>query len=137
MTAVMDRLRGVGRKASSAISSSDISSRDLAIDAIVSEAGCTYKEADSTLSWISRFVTEARECDYVVIHPDDDDMSGREYEIFDLVVPHDGTAQPGSAHKAIEEALLDPSKDEFALSHSQITRGNREYCNVEVCIRVP
>ncbi len=130
MTAVLDRIRRAGCKALVVNSVP----RDIAIRAIILETACLWEEAESTLDWINRFVVEARDYGYPVLHPTDDQMSGREYKIFDLVVPHDGTAKPGSAHKAIEEALLDPSKDEFAIRHFQLERGGHEYCNVEVCV---
>ncbi len=133
MTAVLDRIRRAGCKALVVNSVP----RDIAIRAIILETACLWEEAESTLEWINRFVHECREGGYYPVHPTDADMLGREYEIFDLVVPHDGTAKLGSAHKAIEKALLDPSKDEFALRHFQIKVGSREDCNVEVCVNAP
>jgi hypothetical protein len=112
------------------------SARNTAIDRIVTETRCSSGDADATLSWIETFLDRARDGDYCTVFPTDTEMAGKQYRIFNQVIPHGVTAAaPGSAHEAIGTALLDPSRDELTLVHEQ-TDAFPHYCTVRVSLGV-
>lgn len=108
---------------------SQVTARDTALQAIVTETGCTPVEAEACYGLAARFVDGAR-TGGGIMHPDDADMSGREYVLFDKVVPHDAEAAPGSAHEALQVALLDPTKGEQTILHSDLGTPPRRFCSV-------
>lgn len=98
------------------------------------ETGCTERVARGTVSWVGELVERARQggCDSVVF-PTDAEMATTAYRIFDRIAPHGCTATPGSAHAAVEAAVLDPARDETGLVHEQ---RERRYCEVRVVVGV-
>jgi hypothetical protein len=111
--------------------------REAAIQAIRTETGCSIRHARVTLDWINNFVVRARMADYRHQYPTDDQMCTPQYRTFDAVIPHGQSSQPGSAHEAIEKAVLDPNRDEFSLLHDQRDDiGSPRYCTVQVCLGV-
>jgi hypothetical protein len=111
--------------------------REIALRKIRKETGCSRSEAKSTLSWINQFVSLARNQGYAVLYPTDEQMSSREYEIFDMIMAHGATAVPDSAHAAVENVLLNRSAEEISILHDQRDEeGSPRYCTVQVCISV-
>lgn len=111
--------------------------RTLAIDAIVRETNCTRYEAEKTLEWINQFVTASRKHSYQSVYPSKIQMRTREYAIFDQIMPHGAASAPGSAHKAIETALLDPTRNEYTLLHDRRDEEHSPaFCTVQVCLCV-
>jgi hypothetical protein len=106
-----------------------------AVAAIRAEARCTEAQAADTLVWVERFVCAARDQGYGVVYPTPSDMSGPSYYIFHGIVGHGSVARPGSAHEKVELAVLDYSRDEYALRHD-VTDDSRHYCTVTVCLSV-
>ncbi len=49
---------------------------------------------------------------------------------------HGTSATPGSAHSAIEAALLDPTRDEFGLRHEMREDTSQSFCTVRVSMGV-
>lgn len=110
---------------------------DIAVDKIVAETSCTPQEAASCLGWISGFVEAARCTNYSWQYPTTGQMAGRDYEIFDKIMEHGAVAAPGSAHEAVQAAVLDPSRDELTLTHDDRDEfGSPRYCTVQVAIGV-
>lgn len=111
--------------------------RALAIEAMVRETGCTHPEAEKTLTWIEQFVEASRKSAYESVYPTEDQMCTREYEIFDQIMPHGAASTPGSAHQAIEAALLDLTRNEFTLLHDRRDElHSPAFCTVQVCLCV-
>src|SRR5579871_3385228 len=105
--------------------------------AIVRETQCSTAHAVSTLDWIEGFIDRARRAGYRVQLPTTDQMATPQYRTFEAIIPHGASSHPGSAHEAVERALLDPSRDEFSLVHNQTDEpGTRHFCTVQVCIGV-
>lgn len=111
--------------------------RARAIEAIVRENGCTEAEAESTLRWINGYVVASRCRRYRTMYPSDSKLRSKEYRIFDSIIPHGATSAPGSAHQAIENALLDRTRDEVTIMHDQRDElDSPRYCTVQVCLAV-
>jgi hypothetical protein len=108
--------------------------RRVAIDAIVRETHCSRDLASSTLRWIEDLVVEARKSGQPRQYPSSAQMHSEQYGVFEQVMPHGTIAAPGSAHAAIEAAVLDPSRDEFGLRHENRDDATaaRTYCHVTV-----
>ena len=53
------------------------------------------------------------------------------YRIMDQIMAHGATAQPGSAHEAVEQLVLKPEDGEFGLMHSNPS-GRPEDCQVSL-----
>ena len=111
--------------------------RDVAVKAIVRETGCSSKHAVATLAWIESFVKRSRLSSYRTQFPTDGQLGSPQYATFDKVVPHGAFSKSGSAHEAIERALLDPAQDEFSLVHDMRDEyGSPRFCQVQVCLGV-
>ena len=110
------------------------SPEQVALASIIAEAGCTPAEARTTLAMIRQAVTNIRCGGYYPYHMPHDVLAGRTYEIFDAVMPHGVSAQPDSAHAAIEACVLDLTLGEISLMHDVATLGERTYCTVSVYI---
>lgn len=114
---------------------------DIAVKKIVEEAfdetGCTEADAKAAITWLNRYVEAARVDDYAWQFPCTDDMQGIEYKILDVVMQHGAVATAGSAHEALQNALLDPSKGELTLLHDdRDEEGTPTYCSFQVAIGV-
>lgn len=105
--------------------------RRVAVDRIVAETGCSRNTAKKTIHWIGGFVERARASEYYTQYPTAGQLCSPLYVVFDKVIPHGKPSKPGSAHEAIERALLDPSCDEFSLRHDM---ESREYCAVDILV---
>lgn len=107
-----------------------------AIDQVALEARCTPAEARNLLEWIRSIVHEARRTDYQPQLPTTSDMSGRTYLILDHIMPHASRSRPGSAHAALEAALLDQNRGELAIMHDNRSAGAEMplHCEVEVIV---
>jgi hypothetical protein len=110
--------------------------RQEAVAKLMAETGCTKHEARNTLTWLASLLDRARRAKQLygqaVMHPYDDEMATRSYDIFDTVVPHNATPAPDSAHDIIGRHLLDASQGEMFLTHYQTEVGKRTFCNVEI-----
>lgn len=116
----------------------------IAVKKVVDETGCKPGEAHAMIvNWLSPIVKRALASTGKTAYPTDSEMfvgrfhgatqQTRSYEIFDQVMPHGESSKPGSAHEAIEAALLDPSKDQYALTHDQLGP-ERKHC--ALCVGV-
>lgn len=108
--------------------------QQIAVERIMAEAECTRREALLTINWVKRFVHAARKNDYATQYPTDRQLDSTEYYIFDAIMPHGAGAQPGSAHEALEKAVLDPRRDEYSLRHEMNGEG---YCEVDILVSIP
>lgn len=116
-----------------------------AINLIIKETGCTRVLAEQALGWMRNRVKETRRLQNKnvfsighsrIVLPTNGQMTGPVYKIIDLIMPHGKFATPGTAHAAVEAAVIDRSKDEFALRHAQLDVDHVQYCTVEVCVEV-
>lgn len=108
--------------------------RAVAIEAIVRETDCSRKLAKRSIRWINGYVIQSREHGHRAVFPSQRRMNMREYTIFDSIMKHGTTSKPGSAHRAVEDALLDRSKGELTIMHdNQYGSGVARYCGVQVC----
>ncbi|MDB5176957.1 MAG: hypothetical protein JWN75_625 [Candidatus Saccharibacteria bacterium] len=124
---------------------------DIAVQRVVAEVGanpdvrdCTPAEARTMITdWLIPIVERSRHTSGKRAYPTDAEMfvddyeystPTRSYEIFDAVMPHSAESIDGSAHQAIEDVVLDPSKNEYALIHEQT--GTPGYCSVATLIGV-
>lgn len=110
-----------------------------AVKLIVKECAdidCTEKDAEQAYAWINQLVEEAREEGYAFVYPNEDELNSRSYEIFDLIMSHGEHSTPGSAHAAVETALLDRTQGEAFLRHDQLERGGHLYCTVQVIVEI-
>lgn len=108
---------------------------DLAVNAIMKETGRPRHEAVEGLQFIFSMADKARRgarCKTVGTHHlDDEEMESLGYAVMDQVMEHGSEADEGSAHAAIQRAVLQPN--EFALMHDNPS-GKREDCVVTVDI---
>ncbi len=115
---------------------------DIAVDKVVAESGCTPAEAETMITdWLTSIVERSRKTGGTA-YPYDSEMfvggygsseNTRSYEIFDSVMPHGQASTPGSAHEAMENVVLDPSRDEYGLIHDQ-TGDTQRHCTVTTMI---
>lgn len=116
------------------------SPREVAVAAIMREAGCSRELACNTIDWLQSVVANVRHQDYEVHFPSTKALQSERYAVLETVIPHDSTAEPGSAHAAIEALVLDPSRDEFGLRHEMrertTQRGHQLYCSIVVSLSV-
>lgn len=94
-----------------------------AVNLIAIEAGCSRRRAWMTLLWIWSLVWQARRHDYAERRMTMVTQWVFPYRQFDVVIPHDSVAAPGSAHQAIENALLNHQRGELNIRHE-----NNGYC---------
>ena len=97
----------------------------------------TTAEATEMLERLYGFIQRSRQQDYAVVIIPEDEMRTNWYAIFDQVIPHGAMAEPGSAHDAIEKALLDSLKNEVGLVHDLRRSSGRdscEQCEVRICL---
>ena len=115
-----------------------VTARAAAVQAIMQEVGCTEALASSTVDWIAVQVAQARTAQYHTAFPTATAMAQPEYRVFDQVMQHDATAQPGSAHEAIQAALLDLSRNETTLLHTDRADApdSPRYCQVQIGVQV-
>jgi hypothetical protein len=99
---------------------------------VVAETGCTLNEARNMIDWVEDFVLRSRRTDYSVLYPRTRQMSGRNYEIFDAIMPHGMAPTPGTAADAVNKALLDMTRGETYILHDQTQRFDAVYCSVTV-----
>lgn len=112
--------------------------RDHAMDLICQETQCLRSAAGNSIDWIAKIVQEARRLDYAPVILTQKQLKSRYYKIFDKVMPHGKSSQPGSAHEAIEAVVLDSNLKEFSLIHNMQSpsEGEPGYCNLQVCFEV-
>ena len=101
------------------------------------QTGCTAGSACRMIGRLDDLVGQARSSGYSVAYLTDADLASDWYKTLDMVMPHGGDPQPGSAYEAIVEALLDPARDEHSLVHCQTTDGPQVYCTVQIVIIRP
>lgn len=112
----------------------------IAVDKTVAESGCTPAEATTMIDvWLRKILNRTRTANTHTVWLSDGEMfvgythgarqKTRSYQIFEAVIPHDQVSAEGSAHQAIEDAILDPSRDEFSLYHHQ-TGEEQRHCTV-------
>jgi hypothetical protein len=106
------------------------------LDKIVDETGCSRDDAFTAILFIEDMVALARggeRCNTPGTHHlTASEMAGTGYRIMDDIMPHGENAKPGSAHAAVERAIL--GSDEYAIVHDNPT-GKPEDCVVSVTIR--
>ena len=115
------------------------SALDIAVDKIVAESGCMPAEAETMLTdWLVPILERSREDGGGMTYVYDEEMFDgghgstaltRSYKIFDKVMSHGQGSTPGTAHEAIEKAVLKPELNEFSLIHDQ-TDGRVQHCYV-------
>jgi hypothetical protein len=121
------------------------SNLDVAVDKVITETGCTGAEAYKMLNvWLPGILDRVRSSSNHSTLLTDAEMfvggygsrtKSASYAIFDTCVPHDQVSADGSAHQAIENAVLDPSRDEFSLVHHQ-TGDVLKHCKLTVDLSV-
>lgn len=89
---------------------------DVAIGRIVAETKCPEEVAEKLLARLRGYVEIIRATGKAHI-PAPAEMRDDVYRVMDWIMPHDGRSGPGTAHAAVEAALLDPSKGELGLLH--------------------
>lgn len=106
-----------------------------AVKLIVSETSCTSDHAKHTLSFIAKRLAEARDCGGTCWMDHSQALCGQ-YQTFRQVIPHGMPSSAGSAHEAIERALLDSAHGEFGIRHDGDgeDEGGFVFCSVEICI---
>lgn len=116
---------------------------DIAVDRVVAETHCTPDEAKSMMRWLGRLLDRARQAPGQIVFPRSKEMWGRDYRVFDAVMGHDAVAPVGSAHEALQNALLYPSVGELTIGHAQRNEfgevaapGERLYCTVTIGVGV-
>ena len=102
--------------------------REKAISAIVNETGCSQRDAEAAVSLIEEWVNDARKNGYEWVLPTDRQLRSKAYQIFRQVIPHGAAAKPGSAHAAVENAVL--RGPEFSFRHDMQGTGEEVYCGV-------
>lgn len=113
------------------------SQRTVAIRLTMAETGCTEKQAADMIKWLDVYVRRARRTNYRSQYPTDGSMRTDEYRLFEQVIPHGATSREGSAHEAIERALLNPSMDEYTITHEgRDDAHSPRYCQIQVAISV-
>lgn len=90
---------------------------DRAVDMIATEAGCESTIAKAFLTKIQVLVCLMRECGYEPLPLTSDLFDERELAILTAVLPHIYTPTIGSVQEAIEYAVLDFRRGEYALQH--------------------
>lgn len=111
--------------------------KSVVLDAIVAETGCTRSAAGNAIAWIRGLVDRARSAKYGIVYPTTKELQSQNYRVFDTIMPHAQTSEPGSAHALVEAYLLDPSRDETGLIHDMTdTPDNPSYCTVRVSVGV-
>lgn len=112
---------------------------DIAVDKVVAESDCTPAEAKTMITdWLVPILERSREDGGGMTYVYDEEMFDgnhgstaltRSYKIFDKVMSHGQGSTPGTAHEAIEKAVLKPELNEFSLIHDQ-TDGRVQHCYV-------
>ncbi len=108
-----------------------------AIVLIVAETGCSLRLASEAFVFAEGIVKGARRNIGYTYHPKEDEMDTEAYRIFVKVVPHGKPSAPGSAHEALERALLRDENNEYAIRHDRVSgrKGTKpSYCQVKVLI---
>lgn len=81
---------------------------------------------------VDEFVEEAR-TNYNRVYPSTEQLRSPGYRVFHLVIPHgQRVAPPGSAHAAIEDAVLDRARGELSLHHDMRPNGQYTHCGVYI-----
>jgi hypothetical protein len=92
-----------------------------AVDRIVDESACTRREAWLTLGFIRVLMWRSRRSRNGQQQISWFFAQNEPYSIFDAVIPHNQDSADGSAHRAIEDALLKHRRGEFAIRHESIS----------------
>jgi len=108
-TVVCTRQKSHRRKRTKRINVPDL--RVIATEAIAFEARCRLREATRALRWVDKRVKDARRKGYATIFPDD----SAELSIIARIISSGEQSSPGSAHAAIEKALLNSRQGESAI----------------------
>jgi len=110
------------------------SPRLLAIEAIMRETDCSKTRAKKTLDFVFWLVRKARRAQYGLVFPTNRQLASPSYGVFHQVIPHGQYSSPGSAHQAIEDVVLDRSREEVSIYHDMTRDGTLSYCGVQVVI---
>lgn len=111
--------------------------RKLAVTKIMGATGCSSDDAEGCLDFIAHMANQARlgvrasRGQTGVYHLDDRDMSSGNYPLMDAIMVHGATAEPNTAHAAVQDFVLHPN--ESALVHDNPT-GQPEDCVVTLSI---
>lgn len=116
---------------------------DIAVERIVAETGCRVKRAKAMLTWLNGLLDRARRSHNGVAFPTDQEMGGRNYQLFDRIMDHGAVAAVGSAHEALQTALLNPGNGELTITHDQMNEfgqrakpGQALYCTVQIGVGI-
>lgn len=112
----------------------------IAVKKVVDVTGCKPGEAHAMIKWLEPIVDRARQSTTCETYPTDAEMRTPEYRLFDTVLGHvqptTTTAPPtDSAAESVCNAVIDPSRGEFGLTHFQ-RDAYPHYCTVRVLIGV-
>lgn len=111
--------------------------REQVVAAIQAETKCSRVEAFNMIQWVEGFVKRSRQGGYVTQYPTARQMAGRNYQVFDAIMPHGQASTPGSAHQLLERLILDSTRNETSLWHDRRDEpGSPAYCTVQVALGV-
>lgn len=109
-----------------------------AVEATVAETGCSNADAEHLATFLDNMaqsaIADLRSCGQPgVYHLTTGDMLRHEYRLMHATMPHGSTAEPGSAHAALQAYVLRGRGDVCAITHNNPT-GRQEDCVVTVSV---
>ena len=108
---------------------------DIAVELIVAETDCTERKARAFVSSMKDNLANVTKAGDTVWYMPVVWLN-KYHDILEGIAPDDTRSASGSAHAALEMAVLDGAKGQMGLVHSQRERGNHQYCTVDVVVEV-